>query len=225
MNSNPWFLVKMTAEDKQHSRKAQALQEDMVNLSVYSFSLSCLIHVCFILIYYRQISDIASCPVEKSQGDQVAWRSLGKVSSAVPEEHQKDHKAVGKEVFTDLRNPDGGQVTDPKPLNVALSVSTVVLRLEWVLLLYSSFLLVPIWCTFSIAGFNQVLNYVQILWDYKAPSQSCMIQYAMLYMLWLRIIILYNYFIHTPKDKLYLPPQFAKASTLHYILWNSGRST
>ena len=70
----------MTAEDKQHSRKAQALQEDMVNLSVYSFSLSCLIHVCFILIYYRQISDIASCPVEKSQGDQVAWRSLGKVS-------------------------------------------------------------------------------------------------------------------------------------------------
>uniref|UniRef100_A0A8C0A9S2 Thiamine transporter 2 n=1 Tax=Bos mutus grunniens TaxID=30521 RepID=A0A8C0A9S2_BOSMU len=36
---------------------------------------------------------------------------------------------VGK-VFTDLRNPDGGQVTDPKPLNIALSVSTVVLRLE-----------------------------------------------------------------------------------------------
>ena len=27
------------------------------------------------------------------------------------------------------------------------------------------------------------------------------------------IVILYNYPIHTPKDKLYLPPQFARAST------------
>ncbi|XP_077011454.1 thiamine transporter 2-like [Tamandua tetradactyla] len=29
-----------------------------------------------------------------------------------------------------------------------------------------------LWWAFSTAGFNQVLNYVQILWDYKAPSQN-----------------------------------------------------
>ncbi|XP_006890386.1 PREDICTED: thiamine transporter 2-like [Elephantulus edwardii] len=29
-----------------------------------------------------------------------------------------------------------------------------------------------LWWAFSTAGYNQVLNYVQILWDYKAPSQS-----------------------------------------------------
>ena len=101
-------------------------------------------------------------------------------------------------------------------------MSTVVLRLEWVLLLYSSFLLVPIRYTFSIAGFNQVLNYVQILWDYKAPSQSSMIQYRAIealtnygdkhsLSLWLCIVILYNYPIHTPKDKLYLPPTVCKS--------------
>ncbi|XP_004453920.1 thiamine transporter 2 [Dasypus novemcinctus] len=29
-----------------------------------------------------------------------------------------------------------------------------------------------LWWAFATAGFNQVLNYVQILWDYKAPSQD-----------------------------------------------------
>ncbi|XP_010606448.1 thiamine transporter 2 isoform X1 [Fukomys damarensis] len=29
-----------------------------------------------------------------------------------------------------------------------------------------------LWWAFSTAGFNQVLNYIQILWDYKAPSQD-----------------------------------------------------
>ncbi|XP_025786096.1 thiamine transporter 2-like [Puma concolor] len=32
-----------------------------------------------------------------------------------------------------------------------------------------------LWWAFSTAGFNQVLNYVQILWDYKAPSQNSFI--------------------------------------------------
>ncbi|XP_062058237.1 thiamine transporter 2 [Lepus europaeus] len=32
-----------------------------------------------------------------------------------------------------------------------------------------------LWWAFSTAGFNQVLNYVQILWDYKAPSQNSLI--------------------------------------------------
>ncbi|XP_062933042.1 thiamine transporter 2-like [Cynocephalus volans] len=32
-----------------------------------------------------------------------------------------------------------------------------------------------LWWAFSTAGFNQILNYVQILWDYKAPSQDSVI--------------------------------------------------
>lgn len=32
-----------------------------------------------------------------------------------------------------------------------------------------------LWWAFSTAGFNQILNYVQILWDYKAPSQNSLI--------------------------------------------------
>ena len=93
-------------------------------------------------------------------------------TDAVSEEPQKDHKPVGKEVFTDSGNPDDGQVTNPKPGNVALRVFV-----QWVQDLkqcYSSKHLFywSLWWAFSTAGYNQVLNYVQVLWDYKAPSQS-----------------------------------------------------
>ena len=68
---------------------------------------------------------------------------------------------------------------------------------------------------------------------YKAPSQSSIIQYGAIealtncgdkysLSLGLCIVILCNYPIRTPKDKLYLPPQFARASTapLHIMeLW------
>ncbi|KAM9736261.1 thiamine transporter 2 isoform 1-T3 [Dama dama] len=90
----------------------------------------------------------------------------------VSEEPQKDHKPVGKEVFTDSGDPDDGQVTNSKPGNVALRV--FVQWLQDLKQCYSSKHLFywSLWWAFSTAGYNQVLNYVQVLWDYKAPSQS-----------------------------------------------------
>ncbi|XP_057601655.1 thiamine transporter 2 [Hippopotamus amphibius kiboko] len=91
---------------------------------------------------------------------------------AASEGPQKDHEPVGKGVFTISGNPCDGQLSDPKPENVALRVFT-----QWLQDLkkcYSSKHLFywSLWWAFSTAGFNQVLNYVQVLWDYKAPSQS-----------------------------------------------------
>ncbi|XP_027622243.1 thiamine transporter 2 isoform X2 [Tupaia chinensis] len=65
-----------------------------------------------------------------------------------------------------------GQLSSPKPKHVALHVIV-----QWIRDLkecYSSRRLLywSLWWAFSTAGFNQVLNYVQILWDYKAPSQD-----------------------------------------------------
>ncbi|XP_012604949.2 thiamine transporter 2-like [Microcebus murinus] len=79
---------------------------------------------------------------------------------AVLGETQKDHKGLGN------------QLSSPKPSNVALRVFV-----QWFQDLkecYSSKHLFywSLWWAFSTAGFNQVLNYVQILWDFKAPSQS-----------------------------------------------------
>ncbi|KAF0881789.1 thiamine transporter 2 [Crocuta crocuta] len=64
---------------------------------------------------------------------------------------------------------------NPLPGNVALSVFV-----QWLQDLkgcYSSRHLFywSLWWAFSTAGFNQILNYVQILWDYKAPSQNSFI--------------------------------------------------
>ncbi|XP_077725189.1 thiamine transporter 2-like [Canis aureus] len=88
------------------------------------------------------------------------------------EEPQMDHKPVYQEIFTLSRNQDDGPLSTPKPGNVTLRVFV-----QWFQDLkgcYSSKHLFywSLWWAFSTAGFNQVLNYVQILWDYKAPSQS-----------------------------------------------------
>ncbi|XP_036885117.1 thiamine transporter 2 [Sturnira hondurensis] len=69
-------------------------------------------------------------------------------------------------------NWDDGPLGGPKPENVAVRVFV-----QWFQDLkecYSSKHLFywSLWWAFSTAGFNQVLNYVQILWDYKAPSQN-----------------------------------------------------
>eukprot|EP00069_Balaena_mysticetus_P001612 bmy_03799T0 len=93
---------------------------------------------------------------------------------AVLEEPQKDHEPAGQ-VFTVSGNPYDGQWSSPKPENVALRVFV-----EWLQDLkecYSSKHLFywSLWWAFSTAGFNQVLNYVQVLWDYKAPGQSSVI--------------------------------------------------
>ncbi|XP_059963067.1 thiamine transporter 2 [Mesoplodon densirostris] len=94
---------------------------------------------------------------------------------AVLEEPQKDHEPGGQEVFTVSGNPYDGQWSSPKPENVALRV--FVQWLQDLKECYSSKHLFywSLWWAFSTAGFNQVLNYVQVLWDYKAPGQSSVI--------------------------------------------------
>ena len=93
---------------------------------------------------------------------------------AVLEEPQKDHEPAGQ-VFTVSGNPYDGQWSSPKPENVALRV--FVQWLQDLKECYSSKHLFywSLWWAFSTAGFNQVLNYVQVLWDYKAPGQSSVI--------------------------------------------------
>ncbi|XP_077617454.1 thiamine transporter 2-like isoform X2 [Crocuta crocuta] len=91
---------------------------------------------------------------------------------AFSKEPQKDHTPVCKGLFTFSGNLGDSPLSSPKPENVTLRVFV-----QWFQDLkgcYSSRHLFywSLWWAFSTAGFNQVLNYVQILWDYKAPSQS-----------------------------------------------------
>ncbi|KAK2509450.1 hypothetical protein MC885_006045 [Smutsia gigantea] len=85
---------------------------------------------------------------------------------------QKDRGPVCQGRFTISGNLDDGQLSIPKPGNVALRV--FVWWFRDLKECYSSKHLFywSLWWAFSTAGFNQVLNYVQILWDSKAPSQS-----------------------------------------------------
>ncbi|KAK2496251.1 hypothetical protein MC885_003915 [Smutsia gigantea] len=85
---------------------------------------------------------------------------------------QKDRGPVCQGRFTISGNLDDGQLSIPKPGNVALRV--FVWWFRDLKECYSSKHLFywSLWWAFSTAGFNQVLNYVQILWDYKAPSQN-----------------------------------------------------
>ncbi|XP_006890387.1 PREDICTED: thiamine transporter 2-like [Elephantulus edwardii] len=76
------------------------------------------------------------------------------------------------ETPTFARNPNDGQLSWSKPENVALRVFV-----QWFQDLkecYSSRRLFywSLWWALSTAGYNQVLNYVQILWDYKALSPN-----------------------------------------------------
>ncbi|XP_008072420.1 thiamine transporter 2 [Carlito syrichta] len=69
-------------------------------------------------------------------------------------------------------NLNDGQLSSPKLENMTLKVFA-----QWFQDLkecYRSKHLFywSLWWAFSTAGFHQVLNYVQILWDYKAPSQD-----------------------------------------------------
>uniref|UniRef100_A0A673V4F5 Solute carrier family 19 member 3 n=1 Tax=Suricata suricatta TaxID=37032 RepID=A0A673V4F5_SURSU len=92
-------------------------------------------------------------------------------TDASSKELQKDPKPVCKGLFTFSGNLGDGPLNNPEPGNVTLRVFV-----QWFQDLkgcYSSKHLFywSLWWAFSTAGFNQVLNYVQILWDYKAPSQ------------------------------------------------------
>uniref|UniRef100_A0A8C3W5Z1 Thiamine transporter 2 n=1 Tax=Catagonus wagneri TaxID=51154 RepID=A0A8C3W5Z1_9CETA len=91
---------------------------------------------------------------------------------AVLEEPQKGHELVCQEQVTVSETPCYVQLRDPKPENVALRV--FVQWLQDLKECYSSKRLFywSLWWALSTAGYNQILNYVQVLWDYKAPSQS-----------------------------------------------------
>nr|XP_003417931.1 thiamine transporter 2 [Loxodonta africana] len=83
----------------------------------------------------------------------------------------KEEKLPPK-IPTNSKNLDVDQLNSPKPENMALRVFV-----QWFQDLkecYSSKHLFywSLWWALSTAGFNQILNYVQILWDYKAPSQN-----------------------------------------------------
>ncbi|XP_016053198.1 PREDICTED: thiamine transporter 2 [Miniopterus natalensis] len=79
------------------------------------------------------------------------------------------------EIATTSGSLGDDRLRDPKPENVALRVFV-----QWFQDLkecYSSRRLLywSLWWALSAAGFNQILNYVQVLWDYKAPSQNSVI--------------------------------------------------
>ncbi|XP_008688786.2 thiamine transporter 2-like [Ursus maritimus] len=108
----------------------------------------------------------SSTEVQKPPNKNVALDGPSKVNAPGGEEKPTS------EIPTISGNLDGGPVSSPMPRNVVWSVFV-----QWFRDLkecYSSKRLFywSLWWAFSTAGFNQVLNYVQILWDYKAPSQS-----------------------------------------------------
>lgn len=83
-----------------------------------------------------------------------------------------DEEKPTSETPTTSGKLDDGQLSGPKPENVALRVF-----MQWFQDLkecYSSKRLFywSLWWALSTAGYNQILNYVQVLWEYKAPSQN-----------------------------------------------------
>ncbi|XP_045151681.1 thiamine transporter 2 [Echinops telfairi] len=75
--------------------------------------------------------------------------------------------------FPTLSRPaEASQLSSPKPENVAVRV--FVQWFQDVKQCYSSKRLFywSLWWALSTAGFNQVLNYVQMLWDYKVQFQN-----------------------------------------------------
>ncbi|KAM5156451.1 thiamine transporter 2-like [Callospermophilus lateralis] len=92
--------------------------------------------------------------------------------NAVPEEAHRGDEAAHQEAGTLPRHGEESQASSPKPKH-----GTLRSCVQWFQDLrecYSSKRLFywSLWWSFSTAGFNQVLNYVQILWDDKAPSQD-----------------------------------------------------
>ncbi|XP_004385877.1 thiamine transporter 2 [Trichechus manatus latirostris] len=98
-------------------------------------------------------------------------------NAALDEPHKGDapsceEEKPTQEIPTNSKNLDDGQLSSPKPENMALRVFV-----QWFQDLkecYSSKRLFywSLWWALSTAGFNQILNYVQMLWNYKAPSQN-----------------------------------------------------
>lgn len=84
----------------------------------------------------------------------------------------KDHNPVCQEQVTVSETPYVVQSRDPKPGNVALRVFVQWLRDLKECYASKHLFYWSLWWALSTAGYNQILNYVQVLWDNKAPSQS-----------------------------------------------------
>lgn len=105
----------------------------------------------------------------KPHGD-TCQKPLGQ--DAVPAEAQKDCKATRQEPPAGLGNPEDSPRSRPKSGNVVWRNFV-----QWSRDLkecYNSRHLFywSLWWAFATAGFNQVLNFIQVLWDDKAPSQA-----------------------------------------------------
>ncbi|XP_029883466.1 thiamine transporter 2 isoform X2 [Aquila chrysaetos chrysaetos] len=90
------------------------------------------------------------------------------VGSDRPASCQEDNSSVSAD-----RGPaPEPQADNPKPQNHKLSV--LVQLSKDLRACYSSRKLLywSLWWALATAGFNQVLNYIQVLWDFKAPSHS-----------------------------------------------------
>ncbi|KAM5228703.1 thiamine transporter 2 [Ctenodactylus gundi] len=91
-----------------------------------------------------------------------------------PEPSGKDaaHETVVQKPFTISENLENSHRGSSKAKNILLRIC-----MQWFQDLkecYASKSLFywSLWWAFSTAGFNQVVNYVQILWEYKSPSQD-----------------------------------------------------
>uniref|UniRef100_A0A8C6HMH6 Thiamine transporter 2 n=1 Tax=Mus spicilegus TaxID=10103 RepID=A0A8C6HMH6_MUSSI len=88
----------------------------------------------------------------------------------VPKEAQNNR--THSELFANSKNLEDREMSNLDPENSALRHFA-----HWFQDLkkcYSSKHLVywSLWWAFATAGYNQILNYVQVLWEYKAPSQD-----------------------------------------------------
>nr|XP_003474482.1 thiamine transporter 2 isoform X1 [Cavia porcellus]XP_013013192.1 thiamine transporter 2 isoform X1 [Cavia porcellus]XP_013013195.1 thiamine transporter 2 isoform X1 [Cavia porcellus] len=101
---------------------------------------------------------------------EISPKPLGK--DADLQEAQEDHGAVQQKSSSFPGNLGDSPMGSWKSENVVLR--NFVQWFQDLKECYSSRRLFywSLWWAFSTAGFNQVLNYVQILWDYKAPSQD-----------------------------------------------------
>ncbi|XP_005082582.1 thiamine transporter 2 isoform X2 [Mesocricetus auratus] len=85
---------------------------------------------------------------------------------------QKNHKTAHPELPATSGTPEDSELSNSETENVALRVFV-----HWFQDLkecYSSKHLFywSLWWAFATSGYNQVLNYVQVLWEHKAPSQD-----------------------------------------------------
>ncbi|XP_015864136.1 thiamine transporter 2 isoform X2 [Peromyscus maniculatus bairdii] len=90
----------------------------------------------------------------------------------VLEEAQKNHEAAHPALHAPSGKPGDRERNNPEPKNVALR--PFVRWFQDLKECYSSKHLFywSLWWAFATAGYNQILNFVQVLWENKAPSQD-----------------------------------------------------